>query len=109
MQIEDLQVVLKVAEFRSITAAALHLDMQVATASAALKRVEAQLGTELFIRTTRQLRLSSSGEKYIPQCEQALLMLDSAKQNIKNDQAIIDGELRIALSSDLDATWRSLG
>lgn len=100
MQIEDLQVVLKVAEFRSITAAALHLDMQVATASAALKRVEAQLGTELFIRTTRQLRLSSSGEKYIPQCEQALLMLDSAKQNIKNDQAIIDGELRIALSSD---------
>jgi len=99
--LEDLQVVLKVAEFRSITAAASHLDMRTATASAALKRVENRLGVELFIRTTRSLRLSSAGERYIPQCEQALLMLDQAQQNMKNDLDIIDGELRIAVSSDL--------
>ena len=101
MLLEDLQVVLKVAEFRSITAAATNLDMRSATASAALKRVENALGTELFIRTTRHLRLSSAGEKYIPQCEQALLMLDNAKQHMKGDLDIIDGDLRIALSSDL--------
>ncbi len=101
MQLEDLQVVLKVAEFRSITAAATHLDMRTATASAALKRVEARLGAELFVRTTRHLRLSSAGERYIPQCEQALLMLDQAKQNMKDDLDVVDGELRIALSSDL--------
>ena len=101
MLLEDLQVVLKVAEFRSITAAATHLDMRTATASAALKRVESALGVELFIRTTRQLRLSSAGERYIPQCEQALLMLDQARQNMKDDLDIVDGELRIALSSDL--------
>ena len=82
MLLEDLQVVLKVAEFRNITAAATHLDMRTATASAALKRVEAALGAELFIRTTRQLRISSAGEKYIPQCEQALQMLNLAKQNV---------------------------
>lgn len=101
MLLEDLQVVLKVAEFRNITAAATHLDMRTATASAALKRVEAVLGTELFIRTTRQLRISSAGEKYIPQCEQALALLEHAKQNIKGDAGTIEGELRIALSSDL--------
>jgi len=101
MLLEDLQVVLKVAEFRSITAAAANLDMRTATASAALKRAENMLGVELFIRTTRQLRLSSAGERYIPQCKQALLMLDQAKQNIKGDLDMIDGELRIALSSDL--------
>lgn len=101
MLLEDLQVVLKVAEFRNITAAATHLDMRTATASAALKRVEAALGAELFIRTTRQLRISSAGEKYIPQCEQALQMLERAKQNIKGDAGIVEGELRIALSSDL--------
>jgi DNA-binding transcriptional LysR family regulator len=101
MLLEDLQVVLKVAEFRNITAAATNLDMRTATASAALKRVEKALGAELFIRTTRQLRLSSAGERYIPQCEQALLMLDQAMQNMKDDLDIIDGELRIALSSDL--------
>jgi DNA-binding transcriptional LysR family regulator len=101
MLLEDLHVVLKVAEFRSITAAAANLDMRIGTASAALKRVESALGAQLFIRTTRHLRLSSAGERYIPQCEQALLMLDQARQNMKDDLNIVDGELRIAMSSDL--------
>ena len=101
MLIEDLKVVIKVAEFRSITAAANHLDMRVATASAALKRVEASLGTELFTRTTRQLRLSNAGERYIPQCEQALHTLEQARQNIKNDLDVIEGEIRLSVSSDL--------
>ncbi len=101
MLLEDLQVVLKVAEFRSITAAAASLDMRTATASAAVKRVETALGVELFIRTTRHLRLSNAGERYIPNCEQALLMLDVAKQNVRDDMDIVDGELRIAVSSDL--------
>lgn len=101
MLLEDLQVVLKVAEFRSITAAAANLDMRTATASAALKRVEASLGVELFTRTTRQLRLSSAGERYLPQCQQALEMLDQARLNIRDDPDTIDGELRLAVSSDL--------
>ncbi|MBR9729371.1 LysR substrate-binding domain-containing protein [Shewanella intestini] len=101
MLLEDLIVILKVAEFRSITKAATHLDMRTATASAAVKRVEASLGSELFVRTTRQLRLSIAGERYLPQCEQALLMLEQAKQNMREDEGIIDGEIRIALSSDL--------
>lgn len=82
MTIDDLKVILKVAEFRSITAAAASLDMRTATASAAVKRVESALGVELFVRTTRQLRLSNAGEKYLPQCEQALNMLEQARHNI---------------------------
>lgn len=101
MLLEDLQVILKVAEFKSITAAATNLDMRTATASAAVKRVEHALGTELFIRTTRNLRISSAGEKYLPQCEKALLILDVAKQKMRDDQDIIDGDVRIALPSDL--------
>lgn len=101
MLLEDLHVVLKVAEFKSITAAAASLDMRVATASAALKRVEANLGTELFTRTTRSLKLSSAGERYLPQCEEALGLLLNAKQNMKSEQGLIDGELRIGVSSDL--------
>jgi len=101
MLLSDLEVVLKIAEHRSITAAAVHLDMRAATASAALKRVEKALGVEIFIRTTRQLRLSSAGERYIPECEKALLLLKQAKHNIKEDLDVIDGELRITLPSDL--------
>lgn len=100
MQLEDLQVVLKVAEFRSITAAATSLDMHTATASAAVKRIEQALGAELFIRTTRHLRLSTAGERYLPQCEEALQMLALAKQNMKEDMETVSGELRVAMSSD---------
>lgn len=101
MQTEDLHIILKVAELRSITAAARHLDMRTATASAAIKRVEKLLGAELFTRTTRQLALSKAGEKFLPHCQQALQMLAQGQQMIKEDLEIIDGELRIALSSDL--------
>ncbi len=100
MLLKDLQVVLKVAELRSITAAATHLDMSTPRASTALKRVEEALGVQLFIRTTRQLRLSSAGERYIPHCEQALLTLEQGRQLILSDLAIVEGELRIAVSSD---------
>ncbi|CAH0540302.1 LysR family transcriptional regulator [Vibrio marisflavi] len=101
MQIEDLLIILKVAEFRSITAAATSLDMRTATASAAIKRVEASLGAELFIRTTRSLKISAAGERFLPQCEEALKMLEKAKMNLQEDLGIIDGTIRIALSSDL--------
>jgi len=101
MLLEDLNVVLNVAKFRNITAAAESLDMRTATASAAIKRVERSLGVELFIRTTRQLRLSVAGERYLPKCEQAMQMLELAKQNVKDDLDIIDGELRISVPSDL--------
>ncbi len=101
MQIEDLEVVLKISELGSITAAATHLDMQSATASAALKRVEAALGAELFIRSTRQLRVSSAGERFLPLCAQSLEQWQHAKQAVTTDNETISGEMRIAVSSDL--------
>lgn len=101
MQIDDLKVVLKVAEQKSITAAAASLDMQTATASAAIKRVERTVGIELFTRTTRSLKLSPAGERYLPHCQQAINMLEQAQRNVKDDLDIVDGELRIGISSDL--------
>lgn len=100
MQIEDLQIIQAVAKFQSISAAAIHLDLSPATTSAAVKRVEKQLGSQLFERTTRKLRLSKAGENYLPKCEQALKLLMQAEENLKGEQNLIDGELRLAISSD---------
>jgi DNA-binding transcriptional LysR family regulator len=101
MQIDDLKIVIKTAELGSITGAATNLNIQVARASAAIKRVEGELGFELFIRSTRQLRLSTQGEQYIPQCIQALETLNNAQQNVLTNQTTIKGELRLTTSSDL--------
>ncbi|WED23723.1 LysR substrate-binding domain-containing protein [Vibrio sp. JC009] len=101
MLIEDLQVVLKVAELNSITHAAVKLDISTPTASNAIKRVEKTLGVELFVRTTRSIRLSNAGERYIRKCEEALHLLEQANKQLKNDEDVIDGDLRISVSSDL--------
>ena len=100
MLISDLEIVIKTAEFGSITAASENLDIQVARASAAIKRVEKQIGFELFIRSTRKLRLSVAGENYIPQCIQALEILSNAQQNEMINQEVISGELRLTSPSD---------
>ncbi|GAB2190071.1 LysR family transcriptional regulator [Sessilibacter sp. MAH1] len=100
MLVSDLNIVLKVAEFKSIKKAAESLDLLTATASAALMRVEKSLGVELFQRTTRQLKLSPAGERFIPQIEQAVLLLTQIQQNSKNDLGVIDGEIRLAAPSD---------
>lgn len=101
MLLDDFNVVLKVAEFRNITAAATHLNMRSATASAAIKRVEQHLGAELFVRTTRSLRLSAAGERFIPVCEEAMGLLVNAQHHLKGETGEIEGELRLGLSSDL--------
>ncbi|MDO6445424.1 LysR family transcriptional regulator [Colwellia sp. 1_MG-2023] len=101
MLLEDLNIVLRVAEFKSITAAAESMNMRTATASVAIKRVERELGAELFIRTTRRLRLSTAGERYIPQCMEGLNALNIAKQNVRTEKDVISGELRLSVPSDL--------
>ncbi|GAA0783002.1 MULTISPECIES: LysR family transcriptional regulator [Pseudomonadati] len=101
MLVKDLQVTLKVAEFKSIKLAAESLDMQIATASAALKRVEKSFGIELFVRSTRNLRLTSAGEKFIPQIEQAYLMLTNISESVREEQGLVEGDLRLSAPSDL--------
>lgn len=101
MLLKDLQIALKVAEFKSIKLAAESLEMQIATASAALKRVEKSFGIELFIRSTRNLRLTSDGEKFIPQIEQAYLMLTNISESVQQEQGLVEGDLRLSAPSDL--------
>lgn len=101
MKIADLQVLLKVAELQSITAAANKLDMSSSAASVSLKRIEQELGAQLFVRTTRQLRLTPEGERYLPLCQQALELLQQGQVLIHEEQQSVSGEVRIAVSSEM--------
>jgi DNA-binding transcriptional LysR family regulator len=101
MKITDLRVLLKIAELQSITAAAQNLDMSSSAASVALKRIENTLGAQIFVRTTRQLRLTPEGERYLPLCQQALELLQQGQVLIHEEQQSISGEVRIAVSSEM--------
>ena len=97
----DLTLFVRTADSGSITRAAEQLEMSTATASAALKRLEKQLGASLFIRSTRQLRLTAEGERFLVYCRDALANLEAGKASILALNGKVRGELRIAAPSDL--------
>jgi len=101
MNIQDLTLFVRTAQTCNITASALQLDMSPAAASAALKRLEKQLGVQLFIRSTRKLRITAEGERYLVHCTEALTALEKGKASLNEMQGKIAGEIRLSTSSDL--------
>lgn len=62
-QLESLRVLKSVVEGGSFTAAAKHLNLTVARISKSIERLEVELNTTLFIRSTRHMQLTDSGER----------------------------------------------
>jgi DNA-binding transcriptional LysR family regulator len=99
--LQDLELLLQVAERGNMSEVGRQLNMTTAAVSAAIKRLEAGLDVSLFERTTRSLRLSAAGEAFIPHLQQILGALDVAESELRNLQTLVAGEIRIGLPSDL--------
>jgi DNA-binding transcriptional LysR family regulator len=97
---DDLQVFVLTAELGSLSAAARQLELSPAVASAALKRLEAQLGCRLLVRSTRSLRLTGEGELYLPHARSALQSLVEGQQLLAGGKATISGTLQLSAPSD---------
>ncbi|KEI72143.1 LysR family transcriptional regulator [Endozoicomonas elysicola] len=101
MNTDDLALFVHTADSGSITRAAEQLDITTATASAALKRLEKQLKVQLLIRSTRQLRLTAEGERFLTYCREALQSLEAGRASIHALSGKVAGELRVSAPSDL--------
>jgi len=99
--IDDLRVLVQTARGGTLTAAARTLGITPAAASATLKRLEAQLGTRLFERSTRAMRLTSQGQILLDYAVRAFELLDEAESQVDADRATLVGTLRVAAPSDL--------
>jgi DNA-binding transcriptional LysR family regulator len=100
LRTDDLQVFVLTAELGSLSAAARQLQLSPAVASAALKRLEAQLGCRLLVRSTRSLRLTSEGELYLPHARSALQSLVDGQHLLAGGKAAISGALQLSAPSD---------
>lgn len=101
MNISDLSLFIRIVETSSITETAKQLGVTPPAVSSALKRLEKQLDVQLFIRTTRQLRITPQGEQFLHHCRQALNSLEQGKIAAHQMQGKISGKLRLSVSSDL--------
>lgn len=101
MNTADLSLFIRIVETGSITESAKQLGITTAAASSALRRLENQLDIQLLIRTTRQLRITPEGEKFLYHCRQALDSLEKGRRSAHEQKGNISGELRFSVSSDL--------
>lgn len=101
VRFEDLRIFVASADHGSFSVAARELDVSPAVASAALKRLEQILDARLFVRSTRSLRLTADGERYLEYARSAIATLDAGKNALARDKTAISGTLSVSIPSDL--------
>jgi DNA-binding transcriptional LysR family regulator len=90
-----IQVFVEVAERGGFAAAARKLAMSPPAVTRAVALLEDRLGTRLFVRTTRSVRLTESGERFLQDSRRILLDLEEAEDAAVGSHAAPRGELRI--------------
>lgn len=98
--LRDFELFLLVADYGSLSAAARRLDITPAAASVALKRLEAEVGVQLFRRSTRSLRLTDEGQVFLEHCRQAMQLLADGRAAALTGSAALRGVLQLSIPSD---------
>ena len=111
LRFDDLQLFVRAADLGSLSAAARVMDLSPAVASAALKRIEQQLGTRLLARSTRSLRLTAEGEGFLEYARASLSALDEGRRLLASGQDQVSGVLQLSAPSDFGRNqllpWRA--
>ncbi len=97
-RLDSMRVFLRVAETGSFTKAADLLDMPRATVSAAVQQLEAQLGSRLLHRTTRQVQLTHDGSVVLERCRHLLEDMEEL-ESLFHDGSRASGRLKVDVPS----------
>ena len=83
LEVRELRYFIAVAEEASFTRAAQRLQMAQPPLSAAIKSLEAWLGTDLFERSSRHVALTAAGEALLSDARRIVIELDAAVANAR--------------------------
>jgi DNA-binding transcriptional LysR family regulator len=95
--INEIAVFVAVAQTGSFTRAAEEIGSSKSNVGKAVQRLEARLGSQLFQRTTRAVRLTEDGETYLLAAQEALDGLREAEQQLASRRAEPAGRVKIDL------------
>ena len=96
MDIRQLRYFLAVVDHGSVHRAAEQLFVAQPSVTQTIRRLEAELGTELFIRQGRGLVLSPSGSALVTPAREVVRALDVARETVAAVDGLRGGRLRIA-------------
>lgn len=101
MNLDGLDVFVKVVQVGSFTGAAKALGMPVTTVSGKIANLEKRLGVTLIQRTTRKLHVTEAGEIFFNRCARALEEVLVAEQELTTKRLEPEGTLRITATIDV--------
>jgi DNA-binding transcriptional LysR family regulator len=96
-QLESLKVLKSVVEGGSFTAAAKRLGLTVARVSKSIERLELELNTKLFIRSTRYMQLTDSGELSYRHALKLLEQWRGLTDELTETHSKLKGKLKISV------------
>lgn len=97
LQIGSLELFCLTVEKKSFSATAVTAGISPAAVSRAISRIESKFGVKLFVRTTRQLKITDAGQHYYYFCKQAINNLLEGELQITGEQKNPMGLLKISL------------
>ena len=98
VELRHLRYFIAVAEELNFSRAADRLHMAQPPLSAAIRQLERELGVDLFVRTTREVRLTDAGRAFLEGARRTLADAERAAEDAKRAGAGELGRLRIAFS-----------
>lgn len=98
MELRQLKYFVKTAETLNFSEAARNLYVTQSTLSQQIKTLEDELGTILFQRDSHTVTLTESGSKLLPLARQTIIDATSCKEQIKDLQQMLTGELNIGVT-----------
>jgi len=101
MDLHELRIFATVAELSSFSRAAEQLGLAKGRVSAAVQTLETQVGTRLLQRTTRSVRVTPDGERFLERCKELLTEAEQLEAMFRPASAGLTGRLRIDLPNRL--------
>jgi DNA-binding transcriptional LysR family regulator len=101
MEIRQLQLFIALAEEGSFTKAAQRMNIVQSGLSISIKALEEELGTRLFERTTRKVRLTPAGIMFLEHARAGLVTLEGGVQAVRSQDGIVRGRLRLGILQSL--------
>lgn len=103
MELRQLQNFVAVAEEQHFTRAARRMNVVQSALSTSIRLLEGELGTELFIRSTRQVRLTEAGRVLLDKARVALDAVRDAREAVAAVQGLKLGTVNIGTVQTLPA------
>ncbi len=99
MELHQLDYVLAVAHHQNFSRAAEDIKVSQPSLSQQITKLERELGTSLFVRTTRYVQLTAAGKEFITHARRILLQVNEARDCIQEYLSIKKGRLKLGTLS----------